>query len=193
VSKRKRHIPLSVCAVDIGGAELPRSCDHPSCVATGEYPAPRSKHTLRSYYWFCLEHVRAYNAAWDFFRDMNQAQIENFQRDAVTGHRPTWRFGTGFAKAATHGIQDPFELFAEGGGFSPGAEAEARAPADPRQRRALAELNLDASANLQEIKMRYKQLVKRYHPDANGGDKSAEERFKSISEAYTFLLASRAA
>lgn len=35
--------------------------------------------------------------------------------------------------------------------------------------------------------MRYKQLVKRFHPDANGGDKAAEERFKEISEAYSYL------
>ena len=54
----------------------------------------------------------------------------------------------------------------------------------------MAEMDLDESASLQEIKMRYKQLVKRYHPDANGGDKRAEERFKSISEAYNYLLSS---
>ena len=48
-------------------------------------------------------------------------------------------------------------------------------------------MNLETTASLQDIKMRYKQLVKRYHPDANGGDKAAEERFKSINEAYSFL------
>ena len=193
MSRRKRQIPLSECAVDPGGGELPRACDHPDCTGEGEFPAPKSKLSLRSYYWFCLEHVRAYNAAWDFFRDMDQGEIERFQRDAVTGHRPTWRFGTSFARAARHGIVDPYGLFGEGDGLASGAEAAPRAPADPRHRRALAVMNLDATANLQEIKMRYKQLVKRYHPDANGGDKSAEERFKSISEAYTFLLANRAA
>jgi DnaJ domain len=193
VNRRKRKIPLSECAIHLDGVETPRPCDHDGCLEVGEFPAPKSKLALRSYYWFCLEHVRAYNAGWDFFRDMNQAEIEHFQRDSVTGHRPTWPLGSGFARAASRGAADPFELFADGGGFSPGAEAEARGPADPRQRRALAVLNLEPSANLQEIKMRYKQLVKRYHPDANGGDKSAEERFKSISEAYTFLLSNRAA
>ena len=59
-----------------------------------------------------------------------------------------------------------------------------------QQRRDLAELDLDETANLQDIKMRYKQLVKRFHPDANGGDKRAEERFKSINEAYRSLISS---
>jgi len=193
VNRRKRKIPLSECAIQIDRTEMPRPCDHAGCLEAGEFPAPKSKASLRSYYWFCLEHVRAYNAAWDFFRDMNQDQIERFQRDSVTGHRPTWPLGSGFARAAARDAADPYGLFSEGGGFAPGADAEVRGPLDPRQRRALAVLNLEPSANLQEIKMRYKQLVKRYHPDANGGDKSAEERFKSISEAYTFLLSNRAA
>ena len=192
MNRRKREIPLSECAIEIDGAQRPRICDHVGCLEAGEFPAPKSKDALRSYYWFCLEHVRAYNAAWDFFRDMNQDEIERFQRDAVTGHRPTWPLGSGFAAAAMGGPHDPFELFADGGGFAPGAQATTR-PADPRQQRALAVLDLDHTANLHEIKMRYKQLVKRYHPDANGGDKLAEERFKSISEAYTFLLSNRAA
>jgi DnaJ-class molecular chaperone len=38
------------------------------------------------------------------------------------------------------------------------------------------------------VKARYKELVKRHHPDANGGDKSAEERFKTVSEAYRTLM-----
>ena len=59
-----------------------------------------------------------------------------------------------------------------------------------QQRQDLAQLDLDETATLQDIKMRYKQLVKRFHPDANGGDKKAEERFKSINEAYTNLKSS---
>jgi DnaJ-class molecular chaperone len=55
------------------------------------------------------------------------------------------------------------------------------------QRSHLAQLDLDETATLQDVKMRYKQLVKRFHPDANGGDKQAEERFKSINEAYSNL------
>ena len=57
------------------------------------------------------------------------------------------------------------------------------------QIRALELLNLDASATLHEIKARYKELVKRFHPDANGGDRGAEERLKQVIKAYGVLRA----
>jgi len=186
VRYRNRHIPLSGFVFEDSDDES-RCCDHPACQQAGEYRAPKSKTELNAYFWFCLEHVRAYNASWDFFRGMSQAEIECFQRESVIGHRPTWRMGAGFAQATLNGVKDPFGLFANGKTRSRTETRDAKSQVDPKRRRALAVLNLEASANLQEIKMRYKQLVKRYHPDANGGDKSAEERFKSISEAYSFL------
>lgn len=193
VNHRNRHIPLSGLVFEDGGEAASRLCDHPACRQAGEYRAPKSKDELGTYFWFCLDHVRAYNAAWDFFRGMSQAEIERFQREAVIGHRPTWRMGTGYGQATLNGAKDPFGLFGNGQAYG-GRERRDRTPqCDPKRRRALAVLNLEATANLQEIKMRYKQLVKRYHPDANGGDKSAEERFKSISEAYTFLQSNGAA
>ena len=53
-----------------------RSCDHPGCEAGGDFRAPRSRLDLHRYYWFCLDHVRAYNAGWDYYRGMSQAEIE---------------------------------------------------------------------------------------------------------------------
>ena len=156
----------------------------------GEFRAPRSRR-LDTYYWFCLEHVRSYNAGWDYFAGMSQIEIEWFQREAVTGHRPTWRMNHGPGNGwSQDGIADHFGLFGGNGGAPGDAGSERDLRLNRNQRSALAELNLDASVTLQEIKMRYKQLVKRYHPDANGGDKAAEERFKSISEAYNSLLTS---
>jgi DnaJ-domain-containing protein 1 len=58
------------------------------------------------------------------------------------------------------------------------------------QREALAEMELTAAADLKEIKTRYKQLVKRWHPDVNGGDPQAAERFKAIAQAYGYLVSS---
>jgi hypothetical protein len=142
-----------------------RSCDWPGCSLGGAHRAPKSPHELDSHYWFCLEHVRTYNAQWDFFAGMTQAEIEAFQRDNATWHRPTWPLGD-------RPTQTPREP-----------------PANRRTRQALAELQLGAEVGLKDIKNRYKQLAKRYHPDANGGDKRAEERLKRINEAYEYLLA----
>jgi hypothetical protein len=143
----------------------PRGCDWPGCAVVGMHRAPKSPHELDSHYWFCLQHVRLYNAQWDFFAGMSRAEIEVFQRDNATWHRPTWPLGD---RPAT---------------------APRQPPGDRKTRQALAELQLSAEVGLKDIKNRYKQLANRYHPDANGGDKRAEERLKRINQAYEYLLA----
>ena len=170
----------------------PRPCDHPIFLEHGDHRAPKSPQELEIYYWFCLDHVRAYNTAWNYFSGMSQPEIERFQREAVTGHRPTWRMGTGKHSNAEEPIADPLDIFGFGSYFRCEEEVERERPIDAAQHRALAVMNLESSVTLQEIKMRYKQLVKRYHPDANGGDKAAEVRFKTISEAYNLLRSSGA-
>ncbi len=166
-----------------------RVCAHSGCPAEGTHRAPQDREDLRSYVWFCLDHVREYNKAWDFFSGMSRSQIEAFRVDAITGHRPTWPIGLRAAQLsafARKGLRDAFGVL--GGGS---AEAGAAAPALTREHRdALAVLDLGAAADAEEMKARYKQLVKRFHPDANGGDKTAEERFKTINQAYTFLRSS---
>ena len=56
------------------------------------------------------------------------------------------------------------------------------------EERALVILDLRPPVSVAIVKTRYKELVKRHHPDANGGDKAAEERFKQISEAYRTVM-----
>jgi molecular chaperone DnaJ len=52
-------------------------------------------------------------------------------------------------------------------------------------------LGVDEKAKTDEIKKKYRQLAKKYHPDQNKDDKSAEEKFKQISEAYDVLKDAR--
>lgn len=188
MSRSTREIPLAAVDIETGGQHA-RTCDHPGCTAAGEHRAPRSRENPDVYYWFCLDHVREYNASWDYFQGWSEEKIERFRREAITGHRPTWKLGhAGYRAWAEGRVRDEFGVF--GSRFAGGrAEAPpAEQQMDARQRRALAKLDLDDTADLQGIKMRYKQLVKRHHPDANGGDKAAEERFKAINEAYSYLL-----
>jgi len=59
----------------------------------------------------------------------------------------------------------------------------------PVARRAYDVLGLDESADAAAVKARYKQLVKQVHPDANGGDRSYEDRLREVINAYNTLKA----
>jgi hypothetical protein len=130
---------------------------------------------------------------------MSDDAVAKFQKDAVTGHRPTWKLGQngkqpGQPRAASgrfsafNGAADPFGVFTEVGGGAPGTEP-------PRQhrtirnaeRKALDALGLESDAKAPDIKARFKLLVKRHHPDANGGDRSCEDRLREIIQAYNYL------
>jgi hypothetical protein len=167
------------------------ACDWPSCDLAGDFRAPKSRDDLRSFYHFCLDHVRDYNRGWDFFSGMNQGEIEAYLREDVTWHRPTWPLGNGMPP--NHGAwrwQDPFHVFINGSGThgTHGAsEWDRQSGRRTKTERMLAVLDLTADATAPELKARYKQLAKRHHPDLNGGDKKAEERLKLINEAYTYL------
>jgi DnaJ-domain-containing protein 1 len=165
-----------------------RPCDVPGCVADGCFRAPRSRDRLNEYWWFCLDHVREYNSRWDYYAGMSERDIEQELRRDMTWQRPTWPLGSWYARER-HLRDRVMRGFAFGDDEA--AEAAAHAAARPRARTpeddARAVLDVTASADFNEIKARYRELVKRHHPDANGGDKDAEERLKQINQAYTTL------
>jgi hypothetical protein len=172
-------------------------CDHPECGAVGLYPAPKGRDRLREFYWFCLEHVRNYNSTWNYYAGMAEPEIETHIRHDTVWQRPTWplgRWGSRHRRGFT--LDDGFgPIFGDG---EPEAGARTRrengssARAEERVRqaeheRALAVLELKWPVTLDEIKVRYKVLVKKLHPDANGGDKAAEEHLKVVNQAYSTL------
>jgi DnaJ-domain-containing protein 1 len=168
-----------------------RTCDWPGCELAGDYRAPRSRDRLRAFHHFCLDHVRDYNRAWDFFSGMSQGEIEAYLREDVTWHRPTWPLGNGMPRSnGAWRWQDPFHLFTNGSGTDGthgASEWDRQSGRRSKTERMLAVLELTPGATAVELKARYKQLAKRHHPDLNGGDKKAEERLKLINEAYTYL------
>src|SRR5919205_4420933 len=68
-------------------------CDHPSCQAAGEFRAPKGRSREGQYWRFCLQHVREYNASYNYFDGMSDDAVVAYQKDAVIGHRPTWSMG----------------------------------------------------------------------------------------------------
>lgn len=164
-----------------------RVCDHPDCAEPGEHRAPQARDRLNDYYWFCLDHVREYNKAWNYYAGMSNYEVEEDIRRSTTWERPTWRLGAGRLRSqAFQSIRDPFDVLHDES--EKVDDPSARRPRqDTAEGRAVAIMGLEPPLTLERLKRRYKELVKLHHPDANGGDKAAEERLKSINEAYTTL------
>jgi DnaJ domain len=166
-------------------------CQWAGCKEKATHRAPKGRGHEKDYWRFCLNHVREYNQSYNYFKGMTDAAVMAYQKDALTGHRPTWKVGTGkgtmrpdFQAFGRHG--DPFGLFGEG------LRAEQKARVDTRpvrnaERKALDTLGLEADATAHQVKMRFKELVKRHHPDANGGDRSTEDRLVEIIQSYNYL------
>ena len=175
-------------------------CQWPSCNAPAPHRAPKGRLRATEYWQFCLNHVREYNNSYNFFAGMSDEAVAKYQKDDLTGHRPTWKMGSlGGKRSARRGrgkfrdaefkSDDPFSLFGETGASRPG---HARPAGEDRkifnaQRRALDALGLETDAQRADIKSRFKMLVKRHHPDANGGDRGSEERLREIIQAYNYL------
>lgn len=170
-----------------------RLCDHPGCERPGEHRAPKSPDNLNSFYWFCLDHVQAYNRAWNFYAGMTPEEIEKQIQFDTIWNRPTWPLGSNprIDFLLREGSGDPFRLFEE---ERAGARAD-RAPAMEPDRplgpeaRALRTMGLSRPVTADQLKARFKELVKKLHPDSNGGDKAAEERLRLVIEAYAILRA----
>jgi hypothetical protein len=173
-----------------------RLCDHPGCAAGGDFRAPRSRIELDRYYWFCLDHVRAYNAAWNYYAGMSEHEVEAEIRRDTVWQRPSWKLGMRHGPAYEARMRDPFRFYADPSGKagkqrragSPGSDASARVASAREQ--ALAVFDIGPPFTQTILKARYKVLVKLHHPDAHGGDKEAEEKLKIINQAYTTLKAS---
>ena len=171
------------------------TCDRPGCKAPGVHRAPKGRGAEGQYFRFCLDHVREYNKGYNYFAGMPDDDVVAYQKDASIGHRPTWNMGVngrgrrkdGAAPAEEFDYLDPLGILRSG---RP-AHAKRAEPERPRRsppvRRALEILALDESADGPAIKAQYKALVKRFHPDAHGGDRTYEERLRDIIKAHDTL------
>ena len=169
-------------------------CEVHGCGHLGGYRAPKGRGHEGEYWNFCLDHVREYNKSYNYFAGMADTEIDTYQRSAATGHRPTWTMGVNRATAAQQtrftwsaAFADPFGIFrGDGRRAEPKKEPERR-PLRNLERRSFAVLDLDGHETGSQIKARYKALVKQLHPDANGGDRSSEDRLRQIIQAYHYL------
>jgi hypothetical protein len=166
-----------------------RSCDHLGCALAGRHRAPKGRDKANEYWYFCIEHAAEYNRRWDYFAGMSEAELDSFRQQAEAGHRPTWSFKASKLDRLSAAMRD----FQAGRRLAFGLFRKPP-PQQPRERRltrlqmlALETLALDDRADAARIRTRYKELVKRYHPDVNGGDRSAEQQLQRVIRAYQTL------
>ncbi|GGZ44097.1 MULTISPECIES: J domain-containing protein [Asticcacaulis] len=173
-------------------------CEWPECHRASTAKAPKSREMMNEYYNFCQAHAGEYNKNWNFFSGMSEGEAKQHREATITGGRPTWQFrasrvsreAANFATKGAkigNGMYDPHSVF--GAGASPD-----RNKSEPSQRQygkierqAFADLDLDVGATAEQIRVRYTEMLKRCHPDNNGGDRSAEDKLQRVIKAYKVL------
>jgi hypothetical protein len=172
-------------------------CQWKGCDKPGLHKAPKGRGRDGEYFHFCMDHVRQYNQEYNYFDGMSDAEVDEFRKDALIGHRPTWKAG---ANAWAHGTRDGGRTAEAAERVAASTQRMARRPRSsrteapafrrqlkPLERKSLRALGLGDDARREDIKSRFKELVKVHHPDANGGDSRSEEKLREILQAYNYL------
>jgi len=176
------------------------TCEWDGCKEPGLYPAPKGRGQEGKYHRYCIEHVRQYNKTYNYFAGVPDDEVIKHQKADTVGHRPTWSLGVngwgqqrgGKTSASARGFAYGFTTHDPFGVFGQGADKKEK-PKEPErpirrlERKCLRQLDLEDSANKADIKARFKQLVKRLHPDQNGGDRRSEDKLREVIQAYNYL------
>ena len=133
-----------------------RSCYNPDCKELGLYPAPKSKENLREYLYFCINCIREFNKSWNYFEGLNEQELEIEIRKSTTWNRPSWKFGT---KNLNYDFEKAFRQFNEQ------KKLDENKNVSKKIKDAFNLLDLDLNSTQDEIKRRYKNLAKKWHPD----------------------------
>ena len=169
-----------------------RKCDKNKCEKKGEYKAPKSRLFLNEYYFFCLEHIKEYNKSWDFYKGLSVDQIENSMREDIIWNRPSWPLKGNPYKVIEEvnkfykNNPNDYDFIENDQSYFKNKIVDDSLTQEEND--ALSILDLKLPLTLEKIKKNYKKLVKIFHPDVNGNNKNAEEKFKEINKSYRIIL-----
>jgi hypothetical protein len=170
------------------------NCAVPGCAEPGEYKAPLQPANFDgpgAWRFLCLDHVREHNAKFNFFEGMSAEEITSAQSPLAGWDRPSRKFAANGADPPPRWSDFSDPLDAIGTRFrhlrdsAPGRFSKA-------ERQALSVLGLGEDTDRHALRQTYSTLVRRYHPDKNGGDRSQEARLGAVIEAYQLLRRSAA-
>ena len=162
---------------------MKKSCAFLNCKEEGIYPAPKSREDISNYKYFCIEHIRDFNKSWNFFEGLSEEQFENEIRKSTTWDRPSWKFGTSNYDKK---INDPFNFF-----NNTNDKNFSKKKHNTKLSSSWKLLGLNPTANMEEVKKKYKSLAKKWHPDKNLKLKdNASDMFVKITNAYKAIIKS---
>lgn len=167
-----------------------RVCAEPGCAEPGEFRAPPLEGSgdgvPPAFRWLCLDHVRAFNSRYNYFDGMSVDEIHAAQRPLAGWERET----RAFARAGTDAgprwadFNDPLDAIGARYRRDAAPERGDGKPLSGQDRASLKILGLPADADRMALRKRYSELVRRYHPDRNGGDRGHEAMLRQVIAAY---------
>jgi hypothetical protein len=169
-------------------------CAVPGCGAPGEFKAPLQPANFDgpgAWRFLCLDHIREHNARYNFFEGMSPEEIQDAQGPLAGWERPSRKFAANGADPPPRwsDFADPLDAISSRFRLNRDRRPSRFSKAE---RRALSVLDLGEDTDLHHLRQRYSALVRRFHPDKNGGDRRHEGRLGEVIEAYQLLRKSAA-
>ena len=161
-------------------------CDWNNCNNIGQYRAPIERDNSKKYRLLCLKHIKEFNKNWNYFEKMNDAEILEFIKSDMTWHKPTQNFSAqdNFFKILwNNALKEDLNK----NGIDKNHVKLAQLNFSNKDLKAFDILGLDVTINWENIRSKFKKLVKKFHPDMNSGNRKFEEKLKVITLAYTQL------
>lgn len=176
-----------------------KTCEKEGCEELAACSLPKSPRQPNERIWYCLAHARDHNKNWNYFEGLSETEAQAARAAQIYGERPTWSMGKNERARAAMNARGAADADDAHGLFKEQARAQAEARGTYREGKRLTKLQVKAFETLAlphtapagEIRRRYAELVRRFHPDSNDGDRSAEEQLSDVVKAHTILKKAR--
>lgn len=170
-------------------------CSAPGCTEKAACSLPKSPREPRERVWLCMDHARQHNRSWNYFDGLSEDEAQKVREASQYGDRPTWSMGKNDRARAAASARGPADMVDAFGVFGKEALIQTETRGHHRGGKRLSKLQVNAfdtmalpySASASEIRRRYAELVRRFHPDSNGGDRSAEQQLAEVVKAHQIL------
>ena len=161
-------------------------CDWNKCTNEGLYKAPKERDNSKNFRLLCLDHVKEFNKNWNYFSGMNDQQVLEFLKSDMIWHKPTQSFSSSdnfFKVLWRNALRDEMDK----NNLNNYSNSMNKFKFTHNDIKAFSILGVTVGLKWEKIQVKFKKLVKKFHPDMNSGNKKFEDKLKVITLAYTQL------